>query len=68
MLSVLYDVFSRLFHNLLAVDLPQKMTHQRYDMGFMAFSHTCKKQELEPCIRQTQTYPHIFLSWSYSRT
>ena len=36
-------------------------------MGFMAYSHTRKKQGLEPCIRQTQTYPYISLPLEFSR-
>jgi len=51
LLSVLYDVFSRLFHNMMIVVLPSKMIKQCYGMGFKAYSHICKKQKLEPHIR-----------------
>jgi len=37
-------------------------------MDFRAVFHTRKERELEPCIRQTQTYPHIFFSSGLSRT
>ena len=68
MFLVRYDVFSRLFHNRVAVVMSTKKTAQCYDTSFKTISRTCKKQELESCVRQTQAGPHIFLSWGNSRT
>jgi len=31
----------------------------RAQMGFRTFTHIRVKLKLEPCVRQTQTYPHI---------
>ena len=44
MLSVRYDVFSRLFHNVLAVASPSKKAWQRYDMGFKTFPIPAKNR------------------------
>ena len=44
MLSVRYDVFSRLLHNVLAVAPPLRIAWQRYDMGFKTFPIPAKNR------------------------
>ena len=61
-------VFSRLLRTLLTAHLASKKRDGKYAVGYRAVSHTRKKRELEPCVRQTQTYPHIFLPLGFSRT
>ena len=45
LLSVLYNVFSRLSHNMMIVALPSTMIKQCYGMGFKAYSQNNKKQK-----------------------
>ena len=61
MLSVRYDVFSRLLHNVLAVAPPLRIAWQRYDMGFKTFPIPAKNRNWN----LTFDKPNLILISSY---